>query len=94
MLEKKEEMLDETVLDYLKSNKFEEVEIGFDSNKDFIPNELLASCERNDGILIKSTWGNSFEFVDKETDTVVLTTDDLEWLSVVLGLTTIENYEG
>lgn len=87
-----EDSLEETLLDYLLSNKFEEVEISLDCCKEFVPSELLVSHEQNEGIIIKSTWGNNFEFVDKENDTVLLTTDDQDWLSVVLGITPVTSY--
>jgi hypothetical protein len=87
-----EESLEETLLDYLITNKFEEVEISLGCAKEFVPSELLVSHEQNEGILIKSTWGNNFEFVDKETDKVLLTTDDQDWLNVVLGITPVTSY--
>ena len=60
-----EDSLEETLLDYLKVNKFEEVEISLGCCKDLVPSELLVSHEQNEGIIIKSTWGNDFEFLYK-----------------------------
>lgn len=60
-----EDSLEETLLDYLKVNKFEEVEISHGCCKDLVHSELLVSHEQNEGIIIKSTWGNDFEFLYK-----------------------------